>query len=357
MTWPHRSSVALAVVAAALGAPGVAFAHAGKSPPVATNFTARITHPIPGVQTKAVDGDQTLWLDAGAHTVAIPGIQGEPLLRFDRRGVWLNLRSLTAQADQIDRYDLRPDANPHAAPLWHHLTGAHGYEWHEHRLHLLEPLAKGLAKPATLGTWTIPLIVDGRHEALVGVLDYQPPPPMLVWIGITALLAAVGAFVAWHSSRTTVLLALAVVPTVWALRIARELYGRPTVPVIGWIEIALTSLVGAALLYGLLHTDRAVRIFVALLTAFGALYQGATMYPVLTRAIALTLLPTTVARVGVMLALSLGVASLVGSWNPLAERRHAHHEDESLEDVEQARGAEPMLSRSPDALQQRQSPR
>jgi hypothetical protein len=336
MTWPQRSSVALASLVATLAAPSVAFAHAGKSPPVATNFTVRITQPISGIETKAVDGDQTLWLNAGPHTVAIPGIQGEPLLRFDPRGVWLNLRSLTAQTDQIDRYDLRPDPNPHAPPLWHHLTSGHAYAWHEHRLHLLEPLSKRLAKPATLGTWTIPLIIDGQHKTLAGVLDYHPPPSMLLWIGITALLATAGAFAAWRRSRTTILLALTAVPIVWALRIARELYGRPTVPVIGWIEIALTSLVGAALLYGLLHTDRAVRIFVALLAAFGALYQGATMYTILTRAIALTVLPTTLARIGVLLALSLGIATLAGSWHPLTESRHTSDADEAFEDEVEA---------------------
>jgi len=331
MTRPHRPAIALTVAIAALAAPNVAFAHAGKTPPVATNFTARITHPVPGIQTKPVDGDQTLWLNAGAHTVTVPGIQGEPLLRFDHRGVWLNLHSLTAQADRIDRYDLRPDANPQAQPLWHRLTSTHTYEWHEHRLHLLEPLGKGRAKPATLGTWTIPLVVDGRHETLVGVLDYQPPPSAALWIGITALLAAAGALAAWRSSRTTVVIAVTVVPIVWALRIARELYGRPAVPVIGWIEIAITSLVGASLLYGLLHKDRATRVFVAFLTAFGALYQGSTMYSILTRAIALTLLPTTLARVGVTLALALGVAVLAGSWNPLTDRRRAD-DDEDFDD-------------------------
>jgi len=317
----HRSCIGLVVIAAALAAPSVASAHMGKTAPAATDFTARITHMVAGIRAKAVDGDQTLWLDAGTHTVAVPGIQGEPLLRFDRRGVWLNLRSLT---ERIDRFDLRPDANPHAPPLWHRLTGAHTYEWHEHRLHLLEPLARGLAKPAALGTWTIPLVVDGRHQTLAGVLDYQPPPSMLFWIGIVVLLAAGGAFVTWRSRRTTILLALAAVPIVWALRIARELYGRPAVGAIGWIEVALTSLVGVALLYGLLHAEWGVRVFVAFLTAFGSLYQGATMYAVLTHAIALTLLPTEVARVGVALTLVLGAATLIGSWNPLSERRRAH---------------------------------
>jgi hypothetical protein len=136
--------------------------------------------------------------------------------------------------------------------------------------------------------------------------------------------AAVGAFAAWRSPRITIILALADIPIVWTLRIARELHGRPGVGAIGWTEVALTSLIGIGLLYGLRNADPGVRVFVAFLTAFGALYQGLTMYPVLTHAIALTLLPTTASRAGVALALSLGEATLAGSWKQLAGERRPH---------------------------------
>jgi hypothetical protein len=69
--------------------------------------------------------------------VLITGAVGEPLLQFDRNGVSVNQRSLTTQSDRIDRFDLRPDPNPHAHPLWHRLTSGHGYLWHDHRLHAL----------------------------------------------------------------------------------------------------------------------------------------------------------------------------------------------------------------------------
>ena len=62
MTRPRRPTIALTVATAALAAPGVASAHAGKTPPIATNYTARITHAVPGIHTKPVDRDQTLWL-------------------------------------------------------------------------------------------------------------------------------------------------------------------------------------------------------------------------------------------------------------------------------------------------------
>jgi hypothetical protein len=317
MTFKRRSAALVTAVAATLAAPALASAHVGKSAPVATDFHARITHPVAGVTARVVDGDQTLWLDAGRHAVQVPGIEGEPLLRFDTRGVWVNLRSLTAQTDRIDRYDLRPDPSPRAAPLWRKLTSGHTYGWHEHRLHLLEPLAKGVHSRKMLGTWTIPVLVDGHRASLAGVLDYQPPPPALAWFGAAALLAAAGALASWRSRRATIVLALAAVPIVWTLRVGRELYGRPTVGTVGWLEVALTCLIGTALLYRLFHRDSAIRVFVAFLTAFGALYQTLTMYPVLTRATALTLLPTPAARIGVVLALALGAATLPGSWSAM----------------------------------------
>lgn len=338
LTASTRAAVVLVAATAALAVPAVASAHVGKTPPVATDFRARITHPVPGIETTVVDGDQTLWLDAGAHAVTIEGIQSEPLLRFGRRGVWLNLRSLTAQTDQIDRYDLRPDPNPHAPPLWHELSGGHIYEWHDHRLHILEPVARGRSTAATLGTWTIPLLVDGRRTMLAGVLDYQPPPSMLLWIGVTLLLAAGGALAAWRSRRLTIRLALGTIPVVWALRISRELYGRPTVGAVGWLEVALTSLVGLAFLYGLLRAEHEVRVFVAFLAAFGSLYQGLTMHTILTRATALTLLPTDAARVGVLLTFSLGAATLAGTWCVLAERRRPAGDGESLAETVDADG-------------------
>jgi hypothetical protein len=60
------------------------------------------------------------------------------------------------------------------------------------------------------------------------------------------------------------------------------------------------------LLWGLLHRDEEARLFTAFLVGFGCLYQGLTMLPVMTHAIALTTLPTVVARPSVAAILGLG---------------------------------------------------
>jgi len=309
-----RPVVVLGLLVAAAALPDVASAHVGRTLPVATNFTARIAGFIPGVQAKVVDGDQTMWLHASAATVVlVPGTLGEPLLRFDQRGVWLNLRSPTAQADGIDRFDLRPSANPRAQPLWHRVAGGHAYAWHEHRLHALQPLARGRSSAGPVGPWSMPVVVDGRRLAVNGILDYRPPGASWAWIALSALLAAASSALATRWTAALVALALAATSAVWAIRIGRELYGRPNVTAIGYAEVAITCAVGAALVFVLVRHDKGMRVLTAFLAGVGALYEGLTMLPVLTHAIALSALPTIAARLLEVLTLGAGIGALVGS--------------------------------------------
>lgn len=307
------------VLAAALVLPSVAFAHVGKSAPVATNFQAQIggVHPPTRAieSAKAVDGDRGLWLRVAATAVVlIPGAVGEPLLRFDPHGVYVNLRSITAQSDRIDRFDLRPDPNPRATPLWHRLSSGHAYLWHEHRLHALEPLAHG-HQTTVLGRWSVPLMIDGRRHALVGSLVYRPPGPLWPWLALAGVLAAAQLAALTVSPgagrRAAVAAGLAAALLIWMVRIARELYGRPEVSWGAQLDIAFTSLVGVAFLAGLLHRDESVRVFTAFLLVFGCLYQAWAMLPVLTHAVALTVLPTRLAQGAVAAIIGLGTGMLV----------------------------------------------
>jgi hypothetical protein len=309
-----RALIAALAAGAALVLPDTAFAHVGKSAPVASNFAAHISALQPAtdtVEAKVVDGDRELWLQVRpSATVLVPGAENEPVLRFDHGGVFVNLRSLTAQSDRIDTLDLRPDPDPKARPLWHRVSSGHSYRWHEHRLHILEPLARGLHTTTSVGRWSVPLLIDGHRHALMGMLVYNPPGSAWPWIllacGLAAIAAATLSVSAPLARRVAVFAALAGTLLVWMVRIGRELYGRPSVGVGGYIELALTSLVGIVLLWGLLYRDEEVRLFTAFLVGFGCLYQGLTMLPVITHAIALTTLPTALARPSVAAILGLG---------------------------------------------------
>ncbi|MGN6800146.1 MAG: hypothetical protein ACTHKS_18575 [Gaiellaceae bacterium] len=311
MSSAERLCCGTVALVAALLLPGVAFAHAGKRAPVATNFEAKIegVRPAPRMieASKVVDGDRGLWLRvAPTAVVTIPGAIGEPLLRFEPRGVFVNVRSLTARSDGIDRFDLRPDPNPNAAPRWHRLTPGHAYLWHEHRLHALEPLARG-HRGSTLGNWSVPLIVDGRRHALHGSLVYRPPGAIWPWLILAGVLAA--AQVLAPASSVTAARAAALL--IWLVRVGRELYGRPSVSWAAELDIVFTSLVGVAFFAGLLHRDASVRMFTTFLLAFGCLYEAWTMFPVLTHAVALTVLPTRAVQAAVAAIIGLGAGMLV----------------------------------------------
>lgn len=305
-----RFLLVLSVIGITAAFPAIASAHVGKTLPVATDFTARITGSVPGLSAKVVDGDQSLWLRAPAGAiVSVPGILGEPLLRFDARGVWLNLRSPTAQTDRIDRTELRATASGRP-PLWHRVAGGHAYLWHEHRLHVLEPVAR---TAGSAGPWSVPVVVDGRRRSLRGILDYSAPGPVWAWIAAAVVLAAGAVAAGLRRQRALLPLALAATPAVWAVRLGRELYGRPSVPVAGWIEIALTCAVGVLFVLGLTRRDGSMLVFTAFFVGFGALYEGLTMLPLLTHAIALNALPTTVARVLEVVVIATGLGVLAGS--------------------------------------------
>lgn len=255
----------LAVMLVALAAPAVASAH-GRSAPVATNFEARITS-YDGITAKIVDGDQKLWVRANpAETILV----GTP-------------------------------------PLRHQVNGGRSYLWHEHRLHALEPITRVRAT-----RWTVPLLVDGNPRTLAGVLDYHPPGRTWLWLSLASLLALAGTAAALRNGQTAIRLALAGTPVICALRVARELYGRPNVGVTGYLEVVATSAIGTWVLYGLVNRNTDVRVVTAVVAGLGGLYQGLTMLPVLTHAIALTLLPTTAAKVLVAGCLGLGAGALTG---------------------------------------------
>lgn len=319
----------VAAVVVTLAWPSAALADVVKIPPVATNFEARIAAATLGsdaLRARVVDGDRQLWLRVNEDTtVSIAGAEGEPLLLFDHAGVFVNARSLTAAADRVSRVPGRVAPNPRTRPVWHRLTRGHSFLWHDHRLHALEPLAKGHRTKAVIGRWSIPISIDGNKRLLAGELTYEPPGALWPWLLVAGLLAAgvwLGLAVARSpAAGSTIAAALVVTVVVWVLRIGRELYGRPAVGPGGYVLIGLTSGLGLVFFFGLLHRSEDVRVFTALFVGLGALYQGLVMFKVLTHSIALTALPTSAAKLGVAMSLGLGAGLVAIVLRGTPERR------------------------------------
>jgi hypothetical protein len=98
-------------------------------------------------------------------------------------------------------------ARADAPPKWIRVSRTEAYQWHDHRIHWMSPLGPPVvrndpSKPHHVFTWRVPILVDGKKHAIVGTLDYTPPPKQGgSWIAyvvavVLTLLAIAGAIVA-----------------------------------------------------------------------------------------------------------------------------------------------------------------
>jgi hypothetical protein len=174
---------ALAALLACLLAPG-AEAHfdTGK---LGYRSTIRGVKPRPnGVQVKVLYGDDQIWLDnRSGKTIVIDGYGGEPYLRFDPTGIFVNVNSPAGYLNQ-DRYgkSVPPkSASVTARPNWQKLTGGKVWAWHDHRIHYMSPEFPPAIKaeprePHHVFDWKVPATADGERFLITGSLDYRPPP-------------------------------------------------------------------------------------------------------------------------------------------------------------------------------------
>ena len=99
-----RATVVAAVIIGALVTPTTAGAHS-RGRAVALDFRLSLIgsgETVPGVQAEVIDGNREMrfTVDPGRRVI-VPGLLGEPMLRFSRSGVWVNRRSPTAAADGL----------------------------------------------------------------------------------------------------------------------------------------------------------------------------------------------------------------------------------------------------------------
>ncbi|MCC5947283.1 MAG: hypothetical protein JJT89_02410 [Nitriliruptoraceae bacterium] len=196
-----------------LGPAGAAFA----DPAGPTHFRSTATQietadgEDPGIGLEIVGGDAYLVLDARGRSVAVPGYEGEPYLRFDADGsVWVNERSPARWLNDARFGSLEVEvpvgASADAPPEWRMVSRGGVWSWHDHRIHFMSPSLPAQVDP-TAGTvqavtsWEVPLTVDDDEVVVRGELDWVPGPSTLVsaiWGGLAAL-GAVGLLLAGAS--------------------------------------------------------------------------------------------------------------------------------------------------------------
>lgn len=203
-----RTGVALGL-AAVLGvalAPAALANGLGAGP---ANFVSSVTAAPPGVSAQVLAADAYLAVAAEPGvTVAVPGYDGEPYLRFDADGTVHRNTRAPATYLNADRYgtdeifeDLEgfdeQGVSADAEPDWEQVADGGVYAWHDHRIHWMSPESPPAVAGATAATpvfdWEVPVTVDGEPGTLVGSLTWHPGGVSLGWVAALAALVAAGA--------------------------------------------------------------------------------------------------------------------------------------------------------------------
>lgn len=300
-----------ALLIAVTGAfPAGAEAH-GPVAPSALDYLARVRSLPSGLEAKVVDGDQRMWLRVPvSETVVVLDYRGAPYLRFSRSGVEVNHNSATYYLNQTP-FALKPPANlgPRTPPRWATVSGGHEYGWHDGRLHALASVARP-GGASFVGTWRVPVLLDGRPLAISGGLWHADPPSIVWFWPIAVLLLCVLA--AWRVRRpvldrwTARLLGLAALGAIAAAAVGRGLHGRPAVSVVQLVELAIVLAFVAWALFRVVFQRPGFFTYSAI--AIVALWEGIELIPTLRNGFVLIALPAFVARAAAVVGLGSAVA-------------------------------------------------
>jgi hypothetical protein len=297
--------IVLAAVIALIAFPDAAAAH-GPASPVASSYLARVRSVPAQLDAKVVDDDQRLWLRvAPGATVVVLDYQGAPYLRFTPSGISVNRHSAMYYLNH-NPVELAPTGLSRSTPaLWQRAAGGHEYLWHDGRLHALASVAT-VPGASFVGTWRIPVVVDGRQQAISGGLWHAADPPIVWFWPIAVVLLCALAAVRVRSQSLDRLLAralgLAALAGIGVAGIGRELYGRPNVGVFQLIVVAVLSLFIA---WGLRAVFRQ-GFFPLLVAAFVALWIGGLLVPTLLQGYVLSAVPAFWSRAAAVACLAAG---------------------------------------------------
>lgn len=320
------------ICAAVLGACtllGLAAAPAAADPPRPTNYRSTVTNVTPalpvGAEVRVIGGDSLIELSLPpGHTAVVADYPGSnedeavPYLRFDADGrVRRNVHAVATTANEA-RYgstDRVPD--PDALPQWETVATDGSYAWHDHRIHWMSPTAPRVVDDdgrvdlgGPDGTWTVPLVVDGRPTVIEGELIVEPAPATAAWmlLAVAAAAVTVGMGFRWGlragaavGAGTAAAATLAAAAT-W--RAVPAGAGASVIPVV----VAGVALVGGAV--GVVGTNRS-RLGAVAACAAALLGWGITRGTVLTRAVLPTTLAPTIDRVVTAAAIGVGLGLAV----------------------------------------------
>lgn len=286
----RRSLIVLSLLGTLVAFPSAAEAH-GPVSPVASSYLATVRTAPAGIEAKVVDGDERLWLRVErGETAVVLDYQGAPYLRLSSSGVSVNEHSAMYYLNHSPAETPPTSITRATPPRWRTVSGGDAYVWHDGRLQALASVAIS-SSTSFVGTWRIPVVIDGRPSAISGGVRHAGNPSLVWFWPIVVLLACVLAAVRLRQTALDLLLARVLGVTALAATalggIGREFYGRPGVGAFQWIMIGIL----AAFVFWALPGAVRARWVPLLVIAFAAMWVGGLLVPTLLHGFVLTAIP------------------------------------------------------------------
>lgn len=284
--------------------PASALAHL-RSGTIAVDYRATVDAPTPRAYAADIaQSDHTLRLTvAHGHVVVVLGYIGEPVVRLDPRGVWVNLASPTAVATGLVP---KTQAQGGASPSWRLHAHGRSVAWRDAR-------AQQLPAGVRESRWSVPLLVDGHPDTLRGHLARYPAPSLVGWAVLLGALLACGGALAFlrrhHLARAVALCGAGLgglVCLVLAVSFALDIDASPGTWIEAFNEIVFVA-VGVVLL---IRGHEALRAGAAIGLGLISLAVGLLDSAVFVHPVVLSLLPGALTRLLVVVAGAAGIVAI-----------------------------------------------
>lgn len=284
--------------------PAVASAHL-RSGTVAVDYRATLWSQDPSAYSAQIfQSDRALSVTVKpGHAVTLLGYLSEPVFRLDSAGLWVNAASPTAV---VFRFVKKSERILASTPHWRLERGQHSAAWQDAR-------AQGLPPDASQGTWSVPLLVDGRRSRLEGELERFPAPSLWTWAGVLAGLLAAGLTpMLLHrrelAGRAAIAFALpaAAASIVILIAFALDAYASPGT----WIEaVDVITFLGVGV-WVLLRMPEQWHVAAAIGLGLVALAVALLELPIFIHPIVLAILPATATRIADIVTMGAGLNAI-----------------------------------------------
>lgn len=173
--------LALPAQAAATTESGSPISDQGSNFHYRSNITS-VAPNVPGLSLEVLEfADRLLLRNHTGRTVTIYGYQGEPYARVLANGTAeQNTRSPATYLNTsfYGNVTVPPSANPSAPPHWVVVDRTGQFEWHDHRIHWMSPLAppqvRDKGRRTLVFNWQIPIRVGPQLGNVNGQLFWTP---------------------------------------------------------------------------------------------------------------------------------------------------------------------------------------